>query len=245
MQSYVFGGERMMGLWTLSGQAGYSQSRERNPGGIASATFEGDFADAGFSSSRKPRLMIDSSFYDPASFALDEVEWEKSDTRDREKNIRLDLAREYDIQGYAAQAKFGGKLSRRHKDNDNEVWKYDDFDDLTLADFQGGNVDYALGRFGPGISASAIKGAIGGLDASEFYDEEESRINDFDMHEDINAAYLMNTVDIDRWRVIAGLRYEGTRFSAKAPACATASSSPSPAAMTTTTGCPACTCATS
>jgi outer membrane receptor protein involved in Fe transport len=35
------------------------------------------------------------------------------------------------------------------------------------------------------------------------------------MHEDINAAYLMNTVDIDRWRVIAGLRYEGTRFSAK------------------------------
>src|SRR3546814_5915071 len=91
----------MMGLWTLSGQAGYSQSRERNPGGIASATFEGDFADAGFSSSRKPRLTIDSSFYDPASFELDEVEWEKSDTRDREKNIRLDLAREYDIQGYA------------------------------------------------------------------------------------------------------------------------------------------------
>lgn len=31
IQSYVFGGERMMGLWTLSGQVGYSQSRERNP----------------------------------------------------------------------------------------------------------------------------------------------------------------------------------------------------------------------
>ncbi|PKL94811.1 MAG: TonB-dependent receptor, partial [Gammaproteobacteria bacterium HGW-Gammaproteobacteria-9] len=215
VQSYVFGGERMMGLWTLSGQVGYSQSRERNPGGIAGATFEGDFADAGFSSSRKPRLTVDSSFYDPDSFELDEVEWAKSDTRDREKNIRLDLARDYDIQGYAAQAKFGGKLSRRHKDNDSEVWVYDDFDDLTLADFQSGKVDYALGRFGPGISASAIKGAIAGLDASEFYDEEESRINDFDMHEDINAAYLMNTVDVDRWRVIAGLRYEGTRFRAK------------------------------
>ena len=94
----------MMGLWTLSGQVGYSQSRERNPGGISGATFEGDFADAGFSSSRKPRLTVDSAFYDPASFELDEVEWEKSDTRDREKNIRLDLARDYDIQGYAAQA---------------------------------------------------------------------------------------------------------------------------------------------
>ena len=90
IQSYVFGGERMMGLWTLSGQVGYSQSRERNPGGISGATFEGDFADAGFSSSRKPRLTVDSAFYDPASFELDEVEWEKSDTRDREKNIRPD-----------------------------------------------------------------------------------------------------------------------------------------------------------
>ncbi|MEK0363921.1 TonB-dependent receptor [Pseudomonas sp. CBC3] len=215
IQSYVFGGERMMGLWTLSGQAGYSEARERNPGGIAGATFVGDFSDAGFSSTRKPSLAIDSSFYDPASFELDEVEWEKSDARDREKNIRLDLARDYDIRGYASQFKVGGKLSRRDKTNDVDIWAYDDFADLTLADFQSGNVDYALGRFGPGIDAGGLEGLIGGLDASEFYDEEESRIGDFDMSEDINAAYFMNTLDLDQWRIIAGLRYEGTEFSAK------------------------------
>jgi TonB-dependent receptor len=215
IQSYVFGGERMMGLWTLSGQAGYSEARERNPGGISGATFEGDFPDVGFSSTTKPRLTVDPSFYDPSSFELDEVEWEKTDARDKEKNIRLDLAREYDIQGYASQIKFGGKLSRRDKTNDVDIWAYDDFDDLTLADFQSGNVDYALGRFGSGISAGALEGLIGALDASEFYDEEESRIGDFDMTEDINAAYFMNTLDLDKWRIIAGLRYEGTEFSAK------------------------------
>ncbi len=215
IQSYVFGGDRMMGLWTLSGQVGYSEARERNPGGISSATFEGEFTDVGFSSTGKPRLTVDPSFYDPASFELDEVEWEKTDARDKEKNIRLDLARDYDIQGYASQLKFGGKLSRRDKTNDAEIWAYDDFDDLSLADFQSGNVDYALGRFGSGISADGLKGLIGGLDASEFYDDEESRIGDFDMSEDINAAYFMNTVDLDKWRIIAGLRYEGTEFSAK------------------------------
>jgi TonB-dependent receptor len=215
IQSYVFGGERMMGLWTLSGQAGYSEARERNPGGISSATFEGDFADVGFSSTTKPRLTGDPSFYDPASFELDEVEWEESDARDKEKNIRLDLAREYDIQGYASQFKLGGKLSRRDKTNDVDVWAYDDFDDLTLADYQHGTVDYSLDRFGPGISAGALEGLIGGLDASAFRDEEESRIGDFDMSEDINAAYFMNTLDLDKWRIIAGLRYEGTEFSAK------------------------------
>ncbi|HBX61008.1 MAG TPA: hypothetical protein DEG65_13615, partial [Methylophaga sp.] len=45
--------------------------------------------------------------------------------------------------------------------------------------------------------------------------EEESRINDYVMNEDINSAYVMNTLDLDEWTIIAGLRYEGTRFKAK------------------------------
>ncbi len=74
-----------------------------------------------------------------------------------------------------------------------------------MSGYQSGNVDYALGNFGNGISAGAIKGLIGGLDRADFYDEEASRINDFDMREDINAAYLMNTLDVNDWRLIAGL----------------------------------------
>lgn len=223
IQSYVFGGERMMGLWTLSGQAGYSRSSEDSPGHIAGATFEGirDFTGTGFDDSKKPRLNVEDAFYDPANFALDKIDWEKQNTRDTEKNIRLDLARDYDLSGYAAQAKFGGKLSRRDKTNDLEAWTYEDLDtffsdeQLNLGQFQKGTVHYALDRFGPGISASAIKGLIGQLDAADFYNEEESRVNDFDMREDINAAYLMNTLDVDDWRFIVGMRYEGTEFEAK------------------------------
>lgn len=223
IQSYVFGGERMMGLWTLSGQAGYSQSSEDSPGHIAGATFEGirDFNGTGFNNSKKPRLNVENGFYDPANFALDQVDWEKQNTEDTEKNIRLDLARDYDLSGYAAQAKFGGKLSRRDKTNDLEAWTYEDLDtfftdeQLNLGQFQKGNVHYTLDRFGPGISASAIKGLLGQLNAADFYNEEESRVNDFDMSEDINAAYLMNTLDVDDWRFIAGMRYEGTEFEAK------------------------------
>ncbi|XXF09974.1 TonB-dependent receptor [Pseudomonas sp. D2-3] len=215
IQSYVFGGERMIELWTVSGQAGYSQATEKDPGGIAGAKFIGDFTDVGFDGTRKPHLSVGSGFYDPASFELDEVEWEKVSGKDQEKNIRLDLARDYDLAGNAAQVKFGGKLSRRDKTSDTEVWVYDDFGGIDLGGVQSGNVDYSLGNFGNGISAGAIKDLIGGLDRSEFYDEENSRINDFDMREDINAAYLMNTLDVDDWRFIAGLRYEGTEFEAK------------------------------
>ena len=215
IQSYVIGGERMIDLWTLSGQAGYSQATEKDPGGIAGAEFVGDFENVGFDGTRKPRVSVGGDFYDPAAFTLDEVEWEKVNGKDKEKNIRLDLARDYDLAGNASQVKFGGKLSRRDKTSDTEVWVYDDFSGVGLDGFQSGTVDYSLGNYGNGISAGAIKDLIGGLDRDAFYDEENSRINDFDMREDINAAYLMNSLDIDDWRFIAGLRYEGTEFEAK------------------------------
>ncbi|MFJ7311750.1 TonB-dependent receptor [Pseudomonas sp. NPDC098747] len=224
IQSYVFGGERMIGLWTLSGQAGYSRSSEDSPGHIANAEFAGndDFADSGFYSNDKPRPIIGQGFYDANNFSLDKVDWEKQNTQDTEKNLRLDLARDYDLSGYASQVKFGGKVSRRNKDNDLDAWVYEDFDDLGFSDdqlnlsrFAKGSVDYRLGRFGPGISGSAIKNLIGGLNRDDFYDPVESTVNDFKMSEDINAGYLMNTVDIDDWRFIAGLRYEGTEFEAK------------------------------
>ncbi|MWV11216.1 TonB-dependent receptor [Pseudomonas sp. R-28-1W-6] len=224
IQSYVLGGERLMGQWTLNAQAGYSQSSEDTPGHIAGATFEGndDFSDVGFADSKKSHLNIGSEFSDPANFSLDEVEWAEENTTDTEQNIKLDLARDYELAGHAAQAKFGGKLSRRDKDNDTDVWTYEDFDDfglsdeqLSMANFTKGEVDYGLGHFGPGLSAGAIEGLLGGLERNAFFNEEESRVNDFDMSEDIDAAYLMNTVDIDDLRIIAGLRYEGTEFEAK------------------------------
>ncbi|WP_460322946.1 TonB-dependent receptor [Pseudomonas ogarae] len=223
IQSYVLGGERLFGLWTLSGQGGYSQSSEDSPGHIAGATFKGiDGFNGGFYDNDKPRPIIGSGFYDPANFSLDKVDWEEQKTTDTEKNLRLDLARDYDLRGYASQVKFGGKVSRRNKDNDLNAWVYEDFDDLGFTDeqlnlgqFQKGSVDYRLGRFGPGISADAIKQLLGGLNRDEFFDEQESRVNDFKMSEDINAGYLMNTVDIDDWRFIAGMRYEGTEFEAK------------------------------
>ena len=224
IQSYVFGGERMFGLWTVSSQAGYSRSSEDSPGHIANAKFAGidNFTDSGFYDNDKPRPIIGQAFYDPSNFSLDKVDWEKQKTTDTEKNLRLDLARDYDFKGYASQVKFGGKVSRRNKDNNLDAWVYEDFDDLGFSDdqlnltqFKKGNVDYRLGQFGPGISGSAVKQLIGGLNQADFYDETESRVNDFKISEDINSGYLMNTLDIDDWRFIAGLRYEGTEFEAK------------------------------
>ena len=222
--SYVLGGEKRMGAWTVSGQLGYGRSGEDSPEHIPGAKFvsNDDISDVSIRSSNKPVLDASDAYYDTAAFSLDEVEWEKQKTTDTEQNFKFDLERAYDFRGKASSVKFGGKISRREKDNDLEAWVYGDFgdqgiadDDLLLSAFADGTVDYSLNRFGTGISSSAIRRLLAQLDADENYDEEESTINDFVINEDINAAYVMNTIDFDNWTLIAGLRYEQTDMEAK------------------------------
>ncbi len=224
VKSLVLGGSRNLGDWTLAVQAGYSQANEKTPDGLANAGFAGndEFIDAGFTDTRKPRLSIEESYYDPSSFTLEEVELEKQTTTDTERNIRLDLTRDFYVGLMPSQLKFGAKTSRRKKDNDLDVWVYEDLEELgfteeqlNMTNFSNGNAHYGLGRFGPAASPSTVRNLIGGLAREDFYDEEESRINDFDINEDIDAAYIMNTLDIDALRIIAGVRYESTKLDAR------------------------------
>ena len=216
IKSLVIGGERQLGDWNVAAQYGYSEAEEDSPLHTPGAVFEGndDFVNAGYNDSKQPNLSIDDAFYDPANFSLAEIEREQGLTTDTEQNIRVDLTRDWFMADLPSQLQFGAKFSTREKDNDLEVWAYEDFadygftdDQLNLGQFVSGNT-----RLGPKISASALERLISGLDAAQFYDEEQSRINDFTIQENINAAYLMNTVDIDDLRIIAGLRYEGTRL---------------------------------
>lgn len=222
VKSVVLGGDRMMGPWTLSGQMAYSRASEKLPSGTY-ATFTGldSFADSGFSDTIKPHSQIGGGYADASHYQLDSMKRETQKTNDTEKNIRLDLARDYTLLATDNQIKFGGKISRREKKNDQNVWTYKDLgdyglsdDQLNLSHFTSGNADYAFGQNGPAISHGNINSLIGALGKDGFYNQEDSVINDYRMHEDINAAYLMNTLDVGNWRFITGLRYEGTRFRA-------------------------------
>lgn len=213
VKSFVLGGKQGLGLWTLEGQLGYSQASEKNPGGIAGAVYKGDFDNISVNSSRKPVVIAGNDFYDGKNFELDEVEWEQGITKDTEKNAKFDISRDYSLADYAAQLKFGGKISQREKTNDTNIWVFDDFKDA--ANPFAGNVNYKLGKFGPAINTATVYQQLNGLNRADFFDDEESAINDFKINEDIQSAYVMNSVDFDKLRVIAGLRYEKTEFKAQ------------------------------
>ncbi len=219
--SLVLGTQQKFGLWTLDAQAGYGRANEKNPSYVQSE-FTGEFdAGVGFSGNRKPVVSGPAGFYDAAEYELDTIEESVSSTKDQEKNIRFDLSRDIAINNDLLTVKFGAKTSRREKTANEDVRVFEDFGDqgydLTLADFQAGTADYALGRFGPAINGGRIRSFLATLDANAFdaYDETESRINDFTMHEDIHAGYLQAAWESGPLRLLGGLRYEATKFQAQ------------------------------
>jgi TonB-dependent receptor len=140
------------------------------------------------------------------------VELGSTNTNDESTAINMDFTRDLELAGNSAQLKFGVKHAEREKDNNVDIWIAEDFTgDTSLTEFSGSEVDYQMGQFGSTINAAQVKSAI--EDAEE--DEVESSIGDYLITEDTSAAYVMGRVDINDWRILTGVRYENTDFTAQ------------------------------
>ncbi len=218
IRSLQLGMDRRFGDWQLGLGAGISKSDQDTPNYISSAKFKsGETYQAGFSNTRKPELIGDAAINATADYELDAIKMEDQYTEDTEHNLHFDLQRYLVFGGLDNEFKFGAKFSRREKTNEFTAWKIDgdDFGNPSLSNFVSGSVDYPYGDFGPAISASALNDFVDSIDRSAYLDEEDSRINDFTMNEDIDAAYIQNTFSRGMWRLLAGVRYESTDFSAE------------------------------
>ncbi len=216
--SSTFGAEHFINDWTVEYSLALSKAKENEPDTISGAAFEASFDQLGFINTREPRLIGTGDLYDASQFELDEIEREKGYTEDKIKVAALDITRDLMIDNNPAFVKFGAKFKQREKTQDRTTWEYGDFDeqpgfqeaDANMGTYVNGEVDYGLNRFGPALSANAVRDYMNSLDRAEFFEEEKSRIEDYSIDQDINAAYLMGRIDIDALRITAGVRQEQT-----------------------------------
>ncbi|MFZ5483624.1 MAG: TonB-dependent receptor [Pseudomonadota bacterium] len=215
--SLVLGMDRQLGDWTLGVALGLSRSSQDTPDDVESVFESGETYMAGFSDTRRPRLIGDAAINAADDYALDGIEIGEQLTKDTERNLRIDLGRNFKAWGMDHELKFGAKASRREKTNALTAWEVDggDFDNPAMAGFVGGGIDYPWGDFGPALNAGTVEAFLNGVDLDDYLDEEASRIADFTMNEDIDSAYVQNTFSSGPWRILAGLRYEATRFDAR------------------------------
>lgn len=218
IHSFQLGMDHTIGEWDLGLGVGISKADQDTPNYISSAKFKSsETYQAGFTDTREPELIGDAAINSAADYELDSIKMADQYTEDSEHNLHFDLERYFMLGGLDNELKFGAKISRREKSNEYTAWKIDgdDFGNPSLTNFTSDSVDYPHGDFGPGISAGAIDDFIDTIDRSAYLDEEDSRIDDFTMNEDIDAAYVQNTFSQGMWRLLAGVRYEGTDFNAK------------------------------
>jgi TonB-dependent receptor len=218
IHSFVLGGERKLGDWEAAASIGYSKSDQDTPDAISSAKFTSSTSYlVGYSGTSQPILIGSSAINNATGYKLSSIKLASQYTDDEETNFKLDLGRKLQIFGIDSEFKFGGKSSQRRKNNDQTAWSISGsaLGSPTLASLSSGTVDYAYGDFGPAISSSAIKNLISTVNRNNYIDQSGSTINDFTMTENIDAAYLQNTFNSGLWRILAGVRYEGTHFNAK------------------------------
>lgn len=225
--AFAAGGEHMLGGWTLDYNVGISTTRERVPD-ETEGRFEktGDPLGANVTTGGIPSFTIldggsaDSSYLQHDNYALDRVVLEPIAVDDDDINGELNI----EVPGAFGMASLTLKtgLDFRFKDKDSDVDEIElrDVPDVSLAPFTSGAPDYPFGNLGQGISSPLFlsyfadnRDQFGIRPKDEQEVTELTLAEDYRTEEDVTAAYLMGTWDLDQWQVIAGVRAERTDYS--------------------------------
>jgi len=215
--SIVAGGENQLKDWLVEYQLGYSKSNENEPDRM-DVTFVGEDIDLGYTTSNdSPVLTQSANAHDLTIFEMDEVVYENNNSEDEESSLRLDITKDFVWNNNNGAFKFGGKYRSREKIKSVSSVVYDgDFGDITAEDFNSGTVDYSLGDFGAGLSKDGLQSYVKANRSSFELNQTESDIetlaNSYTSSEDVFALYAMMTLDIEKWQIVTGLRYENTDF---------------------------------
>lgn len=227
IQSLVLGSEHQWDDWQLALALGSSSASEDTPESINDARFRGssNFAGVGFTNSERPNLQGPSSISQAASYNLQGITLQARQSKDKEQHLRWDLSRKWQIGQFDNVLKFGSKWSRRDKQNDTEQWAYTSnkagtanywgAGPISMASFTQGKLDYPFANLGLGIDPNLIRARVAPLDLAAARLLTESALNDYQMSEDINAAYLQASSNFGKWQVLLGARYEHTAFAAQ------------------------------
>lgn len=218
--SVVAGGNNLVGDWTLDYNLAYSSASEDNQGALDGAFISEDLT-LGYDITGNPRIPdlfgLGAALADASLYELDEIVLENSYTEETEWSLRLDARRDFLAGNHPAFVKFGGKTRFRDKKANLDAFVYEDFGgDYTLSDFAGSGLDWSPGEFGAYGDFTSLTEFFNAnrsnfeLNAED--SEIDSRLEDYDLVEDIYAAYAMAGIDLGRIRLLGGVRVEHTEL---------------------------------
>jgi len=157
--------------------------------------------------------------FQPNMYSLSDVVYSHGLTEQLNLLGSVDVAKNYHIGSHYATFEFGGKVRNAHKFDDSWEDQFNPNGTLLMTQFLSNftNPHYYFGDYqqGPVTDWPSITSFVN-HNGSQFSIAESGQpyggnnVN-FDMVERVSAGYAMNTVDIGRFRLIMGVRFEGTQ----------------------------------
>ncbi|KZX02002.1 TonB-dependent receptor [Pseudoalteromonas luteoviolacea] len=215
--SVVAGGEHVLQSWFVEYNLGYSKSDEVEPNRL-DVDFVAEELSLGYASlGSTPTLSRSNAAHDLTNFAMDEIVWENNLSEDEATSFKLDVSKDFVLQGLNAQVKLGLKYNDREKLNLVKTVVYDKgFDGITANRFASDEPSFELGQFGPSLSRQGIRDFFNANSASLHVNELESDIESkgksYASQETVIALYSMFSIDVGNLNIITGVRFEDTDY---------------------------------
>jgi TonB-dependent receptor len=208
--------------WDLSAARARQTASAGNPGakfdfvpGSSNCTFDAAATTNKYMPQWSPVCFTEA--YNPTNFSLSSVTADKGETAQLNLQGAASFSKNYHLGSHTSTFEIGGKVRNAHKFDNGFENEWDPNGTLLLNQFLGGfhNNNYYDGHypFGPAASWDKITGFVAGNPSAFSFTPGCPYCSDeaFDLVERISAGYLMNTVDLGRFRLITGVRFEGTQ----------------------------------
>ena len=225
--SLAAGGKHVWSRWVLAYDLSVARSSSEDHG-YSSAAFDGPGGisfGVDTSNPNTPKLIAQgagaSAINDPTQYAFSHLDVGQTYSPQLNLQAGFSTARTYNWAGHAGTFEFGAKVRNAHKFEDARDPVYDSVNNPAMTQFLGTftNSNYYDKHYtlGPTVDYSKVTSYFRAHanDMNFFQIDPNSTVqnsapNNYDLVERIAAGYLMNTVDLGRFRLQTGLRFEET-----------------------------------
>ncbi|MFC1549682.1 TonB-dependent receptor [Candidatus Neomarinimicrobiota bacterium] len=227
LYSITGSGKNHFGAFTLDYSLSYNYAQEKEDRHFEPAFEMDETPDMTWNLSDRdnPQFIIDDPdqdyYLNADNFVLDAMEWHDNLTTSTDIIGSVNFETPLSFMGSQTKLKFGGKVSMKDKEREENIWDYewDGDDDLLLSQFTGDDVSDLLDdkyNFGPTIDPGKMEDFFDANKNGDFVGEfinEDSDAATYDATEDIFAFYLQATMNFDNLMILAGFRNEITKTS--------------------------------
>lgn len=225
ISTFSAGGKTETGPWKFTYDAAYSEADQTEDGSLDPIRFQARYQTPGalgvtfdYSDLEQPEFSIDfgqAAFVDPNRYGFTLLERTTEErAKDKEASFKGDVARSFALSNGTLEVKTGAKLRQREKSLNFVFDVFDGYDgDFTLADVAG-EPTYGLADISPvpglGPVRSFVNSNIALFELNQLDTDFASNAETFEAEEDILAGYLQGKLEIDKLRLIGGVRVEQT-----------------------------------